>query len=75
MRGMRSNLVREKLQRFASSHRNRALEIVSYDIAGNDNATAVAVSHFIFGLTARGRSNGAVKEYRFQNKPWVSSSR
>ena len=65
MRGMRSQAVRGRLQEFASSHRGRGLEIVSYDVAGHDNATAVAVAHFIFGTTACSRSVKILKEYRY----------
>lgn len=65
MRGMRSSIVRNLLQQFALSQRGRDLEIVSYDVAGHDNVTAVAVSRFIFGSTARPRANGTTKEYRY----------
>lgn len=65
MRGMRSYLVRDRLQRFASTHRARALEIVSYDVPGTDNATAVAIARFIFGVTKRARVDGGIREYRY----------
>lgn len=65
MKGMRSHAVRDLLGRFASSHRGRPLEIVSYDVAGHDNATAVAVSHFAFGYSTLARANGGRKRYRY----------
>src|SRR2546428_13636244 len=65
MRGMRSYAVRERLARFASSRRSENLEILSYDVAGHDNRTAVAVSHFIFGSVVRQPVNGGMKEYRY----------
>lgn len=65
MRGMRSHLVRERLMRFAAGHRNRPIDIVSYDVACQDNSTAVAISHFVFGRTDRARVNGGYKEYRY----------
>jgi len=65
MRGMRSYLVRERLMRFAGSQGVRPIEIVSYDVPGQRNAIAVAVSHFVFGRTDRARVNGGYKEYRY----------
>ena len=65
MRGMRSSLVRERLLRFASGKRGQSIEIVSYDVAGRDNSTAVAISHYVFGRTDRARVNGGYKEYRY----------
>jgi hypothetical protein len=62
---MRSYVVRERLMRFATSRRNQLLEILSYDVAGHDNRTAVAVSHFIFGSVVRQSVNGGMKEYRY----------
>jgi len=62
---MRSYAVRERLARFASSRRSENLEILSYDVAGHDNRTAVAVSHFIFGSVVRQPVNGGMKEYRY----------
>ncbi len=65
MRGMRSNLVRERLMRFVAGHRSRLLHVLSYDIPGHDNAIAVAVAHFVFGYSVRARANGGVREYRY----------
>jgi len=65
MKGMRSQLVRERLTRFAADQRDQTMEIVSYDVAGHDNSTAVAISHYIFGRTDRVRVNGGCKEYRY----------
>ncbi len=60
MKGMRSHLVRERLMRFAIAERG-PVDIVSYDVSGQDNSTAVAVAHFVFGRTDR----GGAKEYRY----------
>jgi len=65
MRGMRSNLVRERLRRFAAGHWGTPLEIVSYDVARTNNALAVAIAHFLFGYSVRARVNGGTKEYRY----------
>ncbi len=65
MKGMRSHRVRDRLQRFVSTQRSRSLEIVSYDIPGADNATAVAIAHFVFGTNTRARVDGGTKEYRY----------
>jgi len=62
---MRSYVVRERLQRFAIARRSETLEILSYDVAGHDNRTAVAVSHFIFGTAVRQAVDGGMKEYRY----------
>ncbi|OGS49741.1 MAG: hypothetical protein A3K65_05270 [Euryarchaeota archaeon RBG_16_68_12] len=62
---MRSNLVRERLRRFAAGHREKPLGIVSYDVASANNAVAVAIAHFIFGHSVRARVNGGTKEYRY----------
>ncbi len=51
--------------RFALGRRGHRLEIVSYDVPGDDNSTAVAISHFVFGRTDRARVNGGFKEYRY----------
>jgi len=64
MKGMRSHLVRERLMRFAIAEHG-PIDVVSYDVAGRDNSTAVAVSHFVFGRTDLVRLNGASKEYRY----------
>ncbi len=50
---------------FARGRRSQDLEILSYDVAGHDNRTAVAVSHFIFGVVVRQAVNGGSKEYRY----------
>jgi len=74
MKGMRSYSVREKLIRFALSKHGQPLEIVSYDVAGHDHATAMAVYHFIFGAVTRSQVNGGTKEYRYPgllSKPGV----
>src|SRR6266511_1593348 len=65
MRVMRSYAVRERLLRFALARRSEILEILSYDVAGRDNRTAVAVSHFIFGTVVRQAVDGGIKEYRY----------
>ncbi len=65
MRGMHSSAIRDLLRRFASGHRGRPLEIVSYDVSGHHNAKAVAVAHYVFGRRERVRSNGATKEYAY----------
>ncbi len=63
---MRSSAVRDKLVRFGLSYRGRQLAILSYDISGHDNATAVAVCLHIFGRRARVKSaGGGIKEYRY----------
>jgi len=58
-------MVRERLMRFAASRGAQPIEIVSYDVPGDNNATAVAVSHFVFGRTDRVRVNGGQKEYHY----------
>ncbi len=78
MKGMRSHLVRERLMRFAVAERG-PIEIVSYDVAGRDNSTAVAVAHFVFGRTDFVGGNGTRKEYRYAGlieKPgvWLGQS-
>ena len=65
MRGMRSYVVQEKLANFARGRKNLELEILSYDVAGHDNRTAVAVSHFIFGVVVRQTLASGPKEYRY----------
>lgn len=65
MRGMRSYLVRDRLRSFALAQRGRALEIVSYDVPGHENATAVAIAHFVFGRTVRAHVDGGAKNYRY----------
>src|SRR5947209_4719936 len=65
MRGMRSHLVKDRLQSFASAQRNRGLEIVSYDIAGHDKHTSVEIARFVFGTRTKARIRGGIKEYRY----------
>jgi len=65
MRGMRSHLVRDRLRSFAIAQHRRALEIVSYDIAGHDKHTSVQVARFVFGTQTKARIRGGVKEYRY----------
>ena len=65
MRGMRSSRIRDLLRRFAHDHRGRSLEIVSYDVSGHDNATAVAVAHYVFGRKDQARLDGGSKEYLY----------
>jgi len=62
---MRSYMVRDRLQGFAKTRQGQLLEIISYDVPGHDNRTAVAISHFIFGYSQRKGANGHTKEYRF----------
>ncbi|MGI0149893.1 MAG: hypothetical protein ACREDF_10235 [Thermoplasmata archaeon] len=62
---MRSYLVRDRLRHFAFAKKHRPLEIVSYDVPGHDNRTAVAIAHFMFGRTTRSSANGVAKEYRY----------
>jgi len=66
MRGLRSYLVRDRLRHFAHARRGQLLDVLSYDIPGRDNATAVAVAHFLFGRTERGRGNGSARPYRYE---------
>ena len=65
MRGMRSHLVKDRLQSFASAQRSRGLEIVSYDIAGHDKHTSVEIARFVFGTRTKARIRGGIKEYRY----------
>jgi len=76
---MFSYAIRDRLLRFASQHRGAPLELVSYDVSGHDNRTAVAICHFLFGHVTRG-SNGHGKEYRYpgfverEGVVWVGQS-
>ncbi|OGS51521.1 MAG: hypothetical protein A3K65_06945 [Euryarchaeota archaeon RBG_16_68_12] len=80
MKGMRSSAVRDRLLRFGVAHRDRSMDLVSYDIAGSDGSTAYAVSVWIFGRTVRTEVDGGEKEYHypgFLEKPgvvWVGQS-
>jgi len=65
MRGMRSHLVKDRLQSFASAQHNRGLEIVSYDIAGHDKHTSVEIARFVFGTRTKARIRSGIKEYRY----------
>jgi len=77
MRGMRSHLVRDRLRSFAIAQHRRALEIVSYDIAGHDKHTSVQVARFVFGTQTKARIRGGVKEYRspgsLRRREWCGS--
>ena len=61
---MRSYAIRDRLLHFASEHRGAPLELVSYDVSGHDNRTAVAICHFLFGHVTRA-GDAAGKEYRY----------
>ena len=65
MKSVRSPDVRAELKRFADSHTGREMEIVSYDVAGHDRATSVAVAHFVHGHSSRAIVSGTPKEYRY----------
>ena len=65
MHGMRSKVAKDRLREFTAAHQSQPLEILSYDVAGHDNRTAVAVSHFIYGFAVKAKVNGATKEYRY----------
>ncbi|HYT01064.1 MAG TPA: hypothetical protein VEO20_10425 [Thermoplasmata archaeon] len=65
MRGMRSHLVRDRLQSFARAQRSRSLEIVSYDIPGHDKALSVQIARFVFGSRTKARVRGGLKEYHY----------
>ena len=62
---MRSHLVRDRLRSFAVAQRSRTLDIVSYDIAGQDKHTSVEIARFVFGTRTNARVRGGVKEYRY----------
>ncbi len=62
---MRSYMVRDRLQGFAGTRRGHLLEIRSYDVPGQDNRTAVAISHFRFGYSQRKGANGHEKKYLY----------
>lgn len=77
---MRSARIRDRLTRFTLDYRRRPLELLSYDVPGQDRATAVAISHFIFGRTDRIMADGHSREYRYpgfiekEGVVWVGQS-